>query len=198
MPSSRSSRGSIGVRSHTNECSGRACEDPRSSCTRASSTAWSARSSYATATDGESHPDYGGTEGYINSADFPRMMAVDAGSRVMRAGSQLEKVLASGGFAVTAEIHPPASADPSSIERQAAMDRGLVDACNVTDGQRALVRISSLAAATLVLRDRNRIGIQSDLLGASALGIRNVLCLWGDPPPPGTEPDAKAVYDLTT
>ncbi len=138
------------------------------------------------------------------------MMAVDAGSRVMRAGSQLEKVLASGGFAVTAEIHPPASADPSSIERQAAMYRGLVDACNVTDGQRALVRISSLAAATLVLqsgiepimqmvlRDRNRIGIQSDLLGASALGIRNVLCLWGDPPTAGNEKDAKAVYDLTT
>ncbi|HYU06590.1 MAG TPA: methylenetetrahydrofolate reductase [Thermoplasmata archaeon] len=138
------------------------------------------------------------------------MMPVDAGSRAMRAGSQLEKVLASGGFAVTAEIHPPASADPSSIERQAAMYRGLVDACNVTDGQRALVRISSLAAATLVLqsgiepimqmvlRDRNRIGIQADLLGASALGIRNVLCLWGDPPTAGNEKDAKPVYDLTT
>src|SRR6058998_3735843 len=138
------------------------------------------------------------------------MMAVDAGSRAMRAGSQLEKVLASGRFAVTAEIHPPASADPSSIERQAAMYRGLVDACNVTDGQRALVRISSLAAATLVLqsgiepimqmvlRDRNRIGLQSDLLGAAALGIRNVLCLWGDPPTAGNEKDAKGVYDLST
>ncbi|HEX9341933.1 MAG TPA: methylenetetrahydrofolate reductase [Thermoplasmata archaeon] len=137
-------------------------------------------------------------------------MPVGVASHVMRAGSRLEKVLASGGFAVTAEIHPPGSADPSSIERQVAMYRGLVDACNVTDGQRALVRISSLAAATLVLqsgiepimqmvlRDRNRIGIQADLLGASALGIRNVLCLWGDPPTAGNEKDAKAVYDLTT
>ena len=128
----------------------------------------------------------------------------------MRAGSRLERVLASGGFAVTAEIHPPGSADPADIQRQALAYRGRVDACNVTDGQRALVRISSLAAAIIVLqngvepimqmvlRDRNRIGLQADLLGASALGIHNVLCLWGDPPTAGNEKDAKAVFDLTT
>src|SRR5256886_4994745 len=84
------------------------------------------------------------------------------------------------------------------------------NACNMTDGQRALVRISSLAAATIALqegvepimqmvsRDRHRIGLQSDLLRASALGIHNVLCLWGDPPPAGNEKDAKAVFDLST
>lgn len=128
----------------------------------------------------------------------------------MRAGSRLEKILVSDGFAVTAEIAPPASADPEEIRRQAASYRGIVDACNVTDGQRALVRISALAAATLALgegvepilqmvsRDRNRIALQADLLGASALGIRNVLCLWGDPPTAGNEKDAKGVFDLTT
>ncbi len=137
-------------------------------------------------------------------------MAAGAGDRAMRAGSQLEKILASGGFAVTAEIAPNASADATEIRRQAAIYRGLVDACNVTDCQRALVRISSLAAATIalqegvepimqmVLRDRNRIALQADLLGASALGIRNVLCLWGDPPTAGNEKDAKGVFDLTT
>src|SRR5437899_996408 len=137
-------------------------------------------------------------------------MAAVAGPCAMRAGSRLERVLASGGFAVTAEIHPPGSADPADIQRQALAYRGLVDACNVADGQRALVRISSLAAAIIVLqngvepimqmvlRDRNRIGLQADLLGASALGIRNVLCLWGDPPTAGNEKEAKEVYDLST
>src|SRR3989442_15811003 len=87
------------------------------------------------------------------------------------AGSRLERTLASGAFAVPAEIAPPASADASEIRRHAAVYRGTVDACNVTDGQRALVRISSLAAATIALqegvepimqmvsRDRNRIGL---------------------------------------
>src|SRR5213080_4531962 len=137
-------------------------------------------------------------------------MPAEAANRPIRAGSRLERILASGGFAVTAEIAPPASADASEIRRHAAAYRGTVDACNVTDGQRALVRISSLAAATIALqegvepimqmvsRDRNRIGLQSDLLGASALGIHNVLCLWGDPPTAGNEKDAKAVFDLNT
>src|SRR6266702_283135 len=137
-------------------------------------------------------------------------MPAEVASRAIRAGSRLERILASGAFAVTAEIAPPASADGSEIRRHAAVYRGTVDACNVTDGQRALVRISSLAAATIalqngvepimqmVLRDRNRIGLQADLLGASALGIHNVLCLWGDPPTAGNEKDAKAVFDLTT
>lgn len=137
-------------------------------------------------------------------------MAQEVASRTIRADSNLERILASGGFAVTAEIAPPASADASEIRRCAAQYRGFVDACNVTDGQRALVRMSSLAAAAIVLkeglepvmqmvsRDRNRIALQADLLGASALGIRNVLCLSGDPPTAGNEKDAKGVFDLTT
>src|SRR5947209_4398866 len=137
-------------------------------------------------------------------------MPAEVASRAIRAGSRLERILASGVFAVTAEIAPPASADASEIRRHAAVHRGTVDACNMTDGQRALVRISSLAAATIALqegvepimqmvsRDRNRIGLQSDLLGASALGIHNVLWLWGDPPTAGNEKDAKSVFDLST
>src|SRR5438132_251131 len=137
-------------------------------------------------------------------------MPAEVASRAIRAGSRLERILASGVFAVTAEIAPPASADASEIRGHAAVYRGTVDACNMTDGQRALVRISSLAAATIALqegvepimqmvsRDRNRIGLQSDILGAAALGIRNVLCLWGDPPTAGNEKEAKAVYDLST
>lgn len=131
-------------------------------------------------------------------------------NRAIRAGSRLEQVLASGGFAVTAEIAPPASGDASEIRRHAALYRGTVDACNVTDGQRALVRISSLAGAAIALqegvepimqmvsRDRNRIALQADLLGATALGIYNVLCLWGDPPTAGNEKEAKGVFDLNT
>src|SRR5256884_7032705 len=137
-------------------------------------------------------------------------MPAEVASRAIRAGSRLERILASGAFGVTAEIAPPASADGSEIRRHASLYRGTVDACNVTDGQRALVRISSMAAATIALqegvepimqmvsRDRNRIGLQSDLLGAAALGIRNVLCLWGDPPTAGNEKEAKAVFDLST
>src|SRR2546427_133131 len=137
-------------------------------------------------------------------------MPAEVASRTIRAGSRLERILASGEFAVTAEIAPPASVDASEIRRHASLYRGTVDACNLTDGQRALVRISSMAAATIALqegvepimqmvsRDRNRIGLQSDLLGAAALGIRNVLCLWGDPPTAGNEKEAKAVYDLST
>src|SRR2546428_3010934 len=137
-------------------------------------------------------------------------MPAEVASRAIRAGSHLERILASGEFAVTAEIAPPASVDASEIRRRASLYRGTVDACNVTDGQRALVRISSMAAATIALqegvepimqmvsRDRNRIGLQSDLLGAAALGVRNVLCLWGDPPSAGNEPDAKGVFDMRT
>jgi len=137
-------------------------------------------------------------------------MAEVRSGRTIRTDSRLERVLASGVFAVTAEIAPPASADAAEIRHAAARYRGTVDACNVTDCQRALVRISSLAAAIIALqegvepimqmvsRDRNRIGLQSDLLGAAALGIRNVLCLWGDPPTAGNEKEAKGVFDLTT
>jgi 5,10-methylenetetrahydrofolate reductase len=137
-------------------------------------------------------------------------MAGEAERRAVRSGSRLERILTSRGFAVTAEIAPPASSDPAEIRGHAALYRGVVDACNITDGQRALVRISSMAAAKIALdegvepimqmvsRDRNRIALQADLLGAAVLGIRNVLCLWGDPPTAGNEKDAKGVFDLNT
>src|SRR5436853_6779390 len=128
----------------------------------------------------------------------------------IRSGRRLERILASGAFAVTAEIAPPASADGTEIRKNASRYRGTVDACNVTDCTRARVHISSLAAAAIaiqegvepvmqmVLRDRNRIALQADLLGAAALGVRNVLCLWGDPPSAGNERDAKGVFDMKT
>ena len=137
-------------------------------------------------------------------------VATKAPVQSQRAGSRLERVLSDGGFAVTAEIAPPGSSDPMDVRRTAALFRDSTDACNVTDCQRAMVRMSALAAAVLamqegvepvlqlVLRDRNRIALQADLLGAAAVGVRNVLCLRGDPPHVGNERDATGVYDLTT
>ncbi len=133
-----------------------------------------------------------------------------AAPRPLRVGSRLEKVLASGGFAVTAEVAPGATASPDRVRAQAKALKDFVDACNVTDSQRALVRISSLAASALLLqegvepvmqivtRDRNRIALQADLLGAHALGVRNVVCLSGDDPKAGNEPEATPVYEWTT
>ncbi len=120
----------------------------------------------------------------------------------------LRAALRRGRFAVTAEIGPPRGADPDSIGRKAALLRGWVDAANITDNPSAHVRISSMAGAALAARagvepvmqltcrDRNRIALQSDLLGAAALGIPNVLLLTGDHPCFGDHPDAAAVFDL--
>ncbi len=128
----------------------------------------------------------------------------------MKTESALEARIAAGGFAVTAEIGPPKSADGEVVRRKAAALAGLVDAANVTDNQTAVVRLSSIAGAVIAkqagvepivqvtCRDRNRIAIQSDLLGASALGLRNVLCMTGDVAKAGNHPDAKDVFDLTT
>jgi 5,10-methylenetetrahydrofolate reductase len=122
--------------------------------------------------------------------------------------SGLEQVLASGGFAVTAELGPPKGLDLEVIRKKIGILKGWVDAANVTDNQTAVVRISSIATAALmvreglepvmqmVARDRNRIAIQSDILGAAALGIRNVLCLSGDHQTFGSEPGAANVYDV--
>ncbi|HHS97427.1 MAG TPA: methylenetetrahydrofolate reductase, partial [Chloroflexi bacterium] len=125
-----------------------------------------------------------------------------------KSGSNLEKVLRAGHFAVTAELGPPQSADPEVIRRKARLLKGVVDAVNITDNQTAIVRMSSIASAVLAMgegiepivqmtcRDRNRLAIQADLLGASALGVRNLLCLTGDHNSFGNHPTAKNVHDL--
>ncbi len=126
----------------------------------------------------------------------------------MKSGSRLEQVLSQGKFAVTAEIGPPRNASAESIKKFAHILRGWVDAVNITDNQTAIARLSSIAAGVHLLnngvepviqitcRDRNRIAIQSDLLGAYSLGIRNVLCLSGDHQKFGNHPQAKNVYDI--
>ena len=126
----------------------------------------------------------------------------------MKDESRLKRVLDQGGFAVTAECGPPKGADKDTVLRKAELLRGVVDAVNVTDNQTAIVRMSSLAACTLLksagldpvlqvaVRDRNRIALQSDILGASALGVRNILCLSGDHQSFGNQPQAVGVFDL--
>ena len=137
-------------------------------------------------------------------------MVEGATQTALKADSRLERVLARRAFAATAELAPPASASADGVRALARQLRGLCDALNVTDGQRALVRMSAWAAAVVLLqeglepilqvvtRDRNRIALQADALGAAAVGVRNVLCLRGDDPRIGNEPDAKGVYELTT
>jgi len=122
--------------------------------------------------------------------------------------SQLKKILDSGHFAVTAECGPPKGADPKVIKEKGRLLKDYVDSINVTDNQTGVVRLSSLAACALlkkdgldpvlqmVVRDRNRIALQSDVLGASALGIRNILCLSGDHQSFGNQPQAKGVFDI--
>jgi len=123
-------------------------------------------------------------------------------------GSNLEKVLRAGHFAVTAELGPPQSSDVESIREKARLLQGCCDAVNITDNQTAIVRLSSIAAGKIVLdsglepviqmtcRDRNRLAIQSDLLGAYALGMRNLLCLTGDHQTFGNHPTSKNVFDI--
>ncbi len=123
-------------------------------------------------------------------------------------GSTLEKMLRQGHFAVTAELGPPQSADGEVVRKKAALLRGYCDAVNITDNQTAIVRMSSIGAGALaiqeglepviqmVCRDRNRLAMQSDLLGAYALGARNLLCLTGDHQTFGNHPESKNVFDL--
>ncbi|NCO59697.1 MAG: 5,10-methylenetetrahydrofolate reductase [Deltaproteobacteria bacterium CG_4_8_14_3_um_filter_51_11] len=126
----------------------------------------------------------------------------------MKDESRLKQLLDGGHFAVTAECGPPKGADPGAVLRKAGLLKEKVDAVNVTDNQTAIVRMSSIAACTvllsaglepvlqMVVRDRNRIALQSDVLGASALGIRNILCLSGDHQSFGNQPSALGVFDL--
>jgi methylenetetrahydrofolate reductase (NADPH) len=126
----------------------------------------------------------------------------------MKTASNLEQVLGKGLFAVTAECGPPRGADADVVRAKGKLLAGTVDAVNVTDNQTAMIRMSSIAACMIlketgldpimqmVTRDRNRIALQSDILGAAALGINNILCLSGDHPHFGDHPQAKNVYDI--
>jgi methylenetetrahydrofolate reductase (NADPH) len=126
----------------------------------------------------------------------------------MKSASRLEKVLEKGEFAVTSECGPPRGADAEVIRKKGELLKDVVDAVNVTDNQTSVVRMSSAASCfilkgmgldpvlQMVTRDRNRIAIQSDILGAAAVGINNILCLSGDHQVFGDHPKAKNVYDM--
>jgi methylenetetrahydrofolate reductase (NADPH) len=127
---------------------------------------------------------------------------------VKRPTSRLQRILRSGSFGVTAEVVPPRSADRGAVVGQARALVGYADAVNVTDNPTGSIHMTPLAGCAMVAeaglepvvqltcRDRNRLGLTSDLLGAWALGARNVLCLSGDPTPLGDHPGAKGVFDL--
>ncbi len=126
----------------------------------------------------------------------------------MKSDSNLEKVLKAGHFAFTGELGPPRGSNAEEVREKTAYLKGMVDSVNITDNQTAMVRMSSWAASIIaiqeglepnyqmVCRDRNRLAMQSDLLGAYALGIRNILCLSGDHQKFGDHPDAMGVYDI--
>jgi 5,10-methylenetetrahydrofolate reductase len=126
----------------------------------------------------------------------------------MKAGTNLEKILTSGRFAVTAEAGPPKGTSGTVIQRKGEILRNYCDAVNITDNQTAIVRMSSMAGCILlkqvgvepvmqmVVRDRNRLALQSDILGAVAMGIGNFLCLSGDHQKFGNHPTAKGVFDI--
>ena len=122
----------------------------------------------------------------------------------------LEQRLQAGQFVLTAELAPPVSCDADDLRRKAAPLKGLPDAVNVTDGAGARAHMSALAAAAILIgmdiepilqitcRDKNRIALQSEMMGAAALGIRNMLLLTGDDPKAGDQPDTKPVFDINS
>jgi len=126
----------------------------------------------------------------------------------MKSGSRLERVLQAGHFAFTSELGPPQGANVEAIRKKASYLKGVTDMVNITDNQTAVVRMASWAAALIaiqeglepnyqmVCRDRNRIAMQSDILGAYAHGIRNMLCLSGDHQQFGNHPLTKGVFDI--
>ncbi len=126
----------------------------------------------------------------------------------MKSGTSLEKVLAEGHFAVTGELGPPKGTSADFVRRKAEILRNYVDAVNITDNQTAVVRMSSVAACAILrqmgldpvmqmtCRDRNRIAIQADVLGAVALDVGNLLCLSGDHQKFGNHPESKNVHDI--
>lgn len=126
----------------------------------------------------------------------------------MKSGSNLEKILKAGHFAFTGELGPPRGTGVDEVRHKASFLKGMVDAVNITDNQTAVVRMASWAASIIaiqeglepnyqmVCRDRNRLAMQSDILGAYALGVRNMLCLSGDHQKFGDHPQAKGVFDI--
>ncbi len=126
----------------------------------------------------------------------------------MKSGSNLERLLERGEFVITGELGPPKGPDVGVVKEKAAMLKGNVDAVNITDNQTAIVRMSSIATSKILIdegleptmqmvaRDRNRLAMMSDLFGASAFGIKNMLCLSGDHQRFGNHPEAKNVFDI--
>jgi methylenetetrahydrofolate reductase (NADPH) len=124
--------------------------------------------------------------------------------------ASLEQRLRAGRFVITAELAPPVSCDADDLRAKAAALKGLPDAVNVTDGAGARAHMAALAAAAIVAemgiepilqitcRDKNRIALQSEMMGAAALGIRNLLLLTGDDPKAGDQPDTKPVFDINS
>lgn len=147
----------------------------------------------------------------MNTMNFPAFTMPENNYRLPiaeRCDSNLARVLASGQFVVTGEIGPPKGYDPEVVRSKARLLLDCVDAANVTDNQAAVVRMSSIAAGQIMMqeglepiiqmtcRDRNRLAMQADLLGAYALGMRNLLCLSGDHQSCGNHPGAKNVHDI--
>jgi len=157
----------------------------------------------ASATSVFSHPRVLPVDNTIQ--DLSRLLPVLEGHS---SGGRLERVLRAGHFAVTAEIAPPDSADAEEVYQRAAVFDGYVDAINATDGSGANCHMSSVGVCSLLTRrgyamvmqvscrDKNRIAIQGDVLGAAAMGVANILCLTGDGVQAGDQPDAKPVFDL--
>ncbi|HMK37073.1 MAG TPA: methylenetetrahydrofolate reductase [Desulfomonilaceae bacterium] len=129
-------------------------------------------------------------------------------SAELKTDSRLEKILKSGQFAVTGECGPPRGADPEVVRNKCKLLKDNADAFNITDNQTSVVRMSSISSSVIMMqeglepvmqmvcRDRNRIAMQSDILGGAALGVKNMLCLSGDHQKFGDHPQAKNVFDL--
>jgi methylenetetrahydrofolate reductase (NADPH) len=126
----------------------------------------------------------------------------------MKTPSKLEKILSEGHLAVTSEVGPPRGSDPEELREKAEILRGYVDGINITDNQTSVTRLCSLAACIhlkqlgleptlqMVVRDRNRIALQSDILGAASFDIHNILCLSGDHQNFGDQPQGQNVFDI--
>src|SRR5215472_17149682 len=133
----------------------------------------------------------------------------DAGSAMShKSNGRLEALLRGGAFVITAETSPPDAAAASAVLQRAGCLKGLADAVNVTDGAGARAHMSATACAAVLaqhgvepvlqftVRDRNRLALQGDLIGAATFGIPNILCLHGDDPKSGDQPETQAVYDI--